>query len=224
MWMLNILNIKKSFIQANGSRLTVLKDINLNAKRGEFISITGASGSGKSTLLHLIGNLDLPDSGKILYEDKNIFEYDSEEKSFYRNKVVGFIYQFHYLLPELSVLENISMPYLLDKFDKDKVFSKSKDLLKKIGLQDKVDYFPEQLSGGERQRVAILRSLINEPDIILADEPTGNLDIKTGEMVFNLFKSLVKEFNLTAIVVTHNEELARTSDKIYKLEDGILIN
>ena len=222
--MLNILNIKKSFIQANGSRLTVLKDINLNAKRGEFISITGASGSGKSTLLHLIGNLDLPDSGKILYEDKNIFEYDSEEKSFYRNKVVGFIYQFHYLLPELSVLENISMPYLLDKFDKDKVFSKSKDLLKKIGLQDKVDYFPEQLSGGERQRVAILRSLINEPDIILADEPTGNLDIKTGEMVFNLFKSLVKEFNLTAIVVTHNEELARTSDKIYKLEDGILIN
>ena len=222
--MLNILNIEKSFIQANGSRLTVLKDINLNSKRGEFISITGASGSGKSTLLHLIGNLDLPDSGKILYDNKNIFEYDSEEKSFYRNKVVGFIYQFHYLLPELSVLENISMPYLLNKFDKDTAFSKSKDLLKKIGLQDKVDYFPEQLSGGERQRIAILRSLINEPNIILADEPTGNLDIKTGEMVFNLFKDLVKEFNLTAIVVTHNEELARTSDKIYRLEDGILIS
>jgi len=222
--MLKILNIEKSFNQANGSRLVVLKDINLIAKRGEFISITGASGSGKSTLLHLIGNLDLPDSGKILYENKNIFEYSSAEKSFYRNKVVGFIYQFHYLLPELNVLENISMPFLLDKFDKNEAFSKSKKLLMKVGLQDKVNYFPEQLSGGERQRIAILRSLINEPDIILADEPTGNLDIKTGEMVFNLFKDLVKEFNLTAIVVTHNEELARTSDKIYRLEDGILIS
>lgn len=222
--MLKILNIEKSFNQANGSRLVVLKDINLIAKRGEFISITGASGSGKSTLLHLIGNLDLPDSGKILYENKNIFEYSSAEKSFYRNKVVGFIYQFHYLLPELNVLENISMPFLLDKFDKNEAFSKSKNLLMKVGLQDKVNYFPEQLSGGERQRIAILRSLINEPDIILADEPTGNLDIKTGAMVFNLFKDLVKEFNLTAIVVTHNEELARTSDKIYRLEDGILIS
>ncbi len=220
--MIKIKDLKKSFIQNDGSVLVVLDGVNLEVSKGDFIAITGASGSGKSTLLHLLGGLDKTDKGEILFNNENIFNYNVKKMSFYRNQVVGFVYQFHYLLPELNVIENVSMPFLLNKFNKQEVFEKAIGLLDKIGLKDKALSFPDQLSGGERQRVAILRSLINNPELLLADEPTGNLDIKTGENVFLLFKDLIREFNLTAIIVTHNEHLARFTNKIYRIASGKL--
>ena len=219
---LNVRNLDKSFAQPDGSRLLVLDQLSLSVNRGTITAITGVSGSGKSTLLHLIGSLDSPDLGEILFNGKDIFSLSEKERANYRNMKVGFLYQFHYLMPELNVLENVAFPSLMKEFDLDKAFVQAEVLLKEIGLKDKIKYMPAQLSGGERQRVAIARSLINSPQLLLADEPTGNLDWKTGERVFNLFRELIIERDLTAIIVTHNELLTPLMDYSYHLHEGKL--
>jgi lipoprotein-releasing system ATP-binding protein len=200
----------------------VLKDLSLNVDRGTIIAVTGASGSGKSTLLHLMGGLDTPDTGDILWQYESILNFSRKQRTRYRNRQVGFIFQFHYLMPELNVRENVAFPFLMNRFNKGEAYEKAESILADVGLRDKADYMPFQLSGGERQRAAIARGLINSPEILMADEPTGNLDWKTGEKVFNVFKELLQERQLTAVIVTHNEQLARLADKWYHLHEGRL--
>lgn len=221
---IEIKSIGKSFRLPDKTRLEVLKNLFLNVKRGIIIAITGASGSGKSTLLHLMGGLDKPDSGDILMNGRSILSFNRKEQTYYRNQQVGFIFQFHYLMPELNVRENVAFPFLMNRFDKEEAYARAEKLLANVGLKDKLDYMPFQLSGGERQRAAIARGLINSPEILMADEPTGSLDWKTGEKVFNIFKDLLKEKHLTAVIVTHNEQLAQLADERYHLHEGQLIN
>lgn len=219
---LDVKNIGKSFFQPDKTRLEVLKDLSLRIKGQTIITITGASGSGKSTLLHLMGSLDKPDTGDILFKGESILKFNRKRKTDYRNRRIGFIFQFHYLMPELNVRENVAFPFLMKQFDKSAAFFHAERLLAEVGLKEKMDYMPFQLSGGERQRAAIARGLINSPDILMADEPTGNLDWKTGEKVFNVFKELLKEKQLTAVIVTHNEQLAQLADERYHLHKGHL--
>jgi lipoprotein-releasing system ATP-binding protein len=221
---INVKNIGKYFWQPDKTRLEVLRDLSLEVRKGTIIAVTGASGSGKSTLLHLMGGLDKPDSGDILMSGKSILKFNRKEQTHYRNQQVGFIFQFHYLMPELNVRENAAFPFLMSHFDKEEAYARAEKLLADVGLKDKLDYMPFQLSGGERQRAAIARGLINSPEILMADEPTGSLDWKTGEMVFNVFKNLLREKNLTAVIVTHNEQLAQLADECYHLHEGRLIN
>ncbi|HLP46374.1 MAG TPA: ABC transporter ATP-binding protein [Candidatus Kapabacteria bacterium] len=219
---IEIKNIGKSFRQPDKTRLEVLKNLSLDVQRGTIIAVTGASGSGKSTLLHLMGGLDKPESGDILMNGRSILNFNRKEQTLYRNQQVGFIFQFHYLMPELNVRENTAFPFLMNRFDKEEAFARAEKLLADVGLKEKLDYMPFQLSGGERQRAAIARGLVNSPDILMADEPTGSLDWKTGEKVFNIFKDLLKEKHLTAVIVTHNEQLAQLADERYHLHEGQL--
>jgi len=214
--------ITKKFSQPDKTELVVLDGLSLEVRKGTIIAITGSSGSGKSTLLHLLGGLDTPDEGDILVNNDSILSYNSKQKSRYRNQEIGFVYQFHYLMPELTVRENVAFPYLMRDYQKHEAFEKADALLLAVGLEGKRDYMSFQLSGGERQRAAIARGLINSPSILLADEPTGSLDWKTGERVFNVFRELLKERGLTAIIVTHNEELAQLADERYHLFNGKL--
>jgi lipoprotein-releasing system ATP-binding protein len=177
---IEIKNIDKYFLQPDKTRLEVLRDLSLGVQRGTIIAVTGASGSGKSTLLHLMGGLDKPDSGDILMAGRSILSFNRKEQTRYRNQQVGFIFQFHYLMPELNVRENAAFPFLMNRFDKEEAYARAEKLLADVGLKDKLDYMPFQLSGGERQRAAIARGLINSPEILMADEPTGSLDWKTG--------------------------------------------
>jgi lipoprotein-releasing system ATP-binding protein len=218
--MLDVENITKSFSQPDKTRLTVLSDLSMTVKKGTIIAVTGVSGSGKSTLLHLLGSLDTPDTGDIIVEGKSILQFSKKEQTHYRNQRVGFIYQFHYLMPELNVRENVAFPFLMHRYDRDAAFERAEKILDEVGLKTKTDYMPYQLSGGERQRAAIARGLINQPDILLADEPTGNLDWKTGEKVFNIFRDLLKEKHLTSVIVTHNEPLAELADERFHLHEG----
>ena len=217
---MEIKEVVKSFIQPDKSQLVVLDGVSLAVEKGKLVAVTGASGSGKSTLLHLMGGLDAPDQGEILVDGNNIMNFNKKQRTQYRNKRVGFVFQFHYLMPELDVRENVAFPFLMNKFDKKEAFEKAENILIAVGLKDKMDYMPFRLSGGERQRAAIARGLINNPDILLADEPTGNLDWKTGERVFDVFQRLLKEHNMTAVIVTHNEELAQMADQHYHLHMG----
>lgn len=219
---LSATNISKSFIQPDKTRLVVLQDLFLEVEKGSTIAVTGASGSGKSTLLHLLGALDEPDQGDVLFAGKSILGFKGKKRSEYRNQTIGFVFQFHYLMPELNVIENISFPSLMKSFNKQETYKKAEKLLEDVGLRDKIHNMPFHLSGGERQRVAIARSLINSPRLLLADEPTGNLDWKTGERVFAVFKDLIRERKLTAVIVTHNEQLADLVDKKYHLHAGKL--
>jgi lipoprotein-releasing system ATP-binding protein len=215
-------NIGKSFLQPDKSRLAVLQDLSLQVEEGTITAVTGASGSGKSTLLHLLGALDAPDRGAIRFEGESILDYTAQKSSEYRNRIIGFIFQFHYLMPELNVIENVSFPSLMRNFNKKETYGRAEKLLDAVGLLDKKYNMPSRISGGERQRVAIARSLINSPKLLLADEPTGNLDWKTGEKVFNVFEDLIRERNLTAVIVTHNEQIADLVDKKYHLHAGKL--
>jgi len=220
---LEIKNISKSFLQPDKTRLKVLQGLSLEVVSGTLVAVTGASGSGKSTLLHLMGALDTPDDGEILLEGKNIASFNRKEQTIYRNRRIGFVFQFHYLMPELNVRENVAFPFLMKNFNKNAAYEKAEKILADVGLKEKTDYMPFQLSGGERQRAAIARGLINAPDILLADEPTGNLDWQTGEKVFQVFRQLLKERHLTAVIVTHNETLARLADVKYHLHAGNLL-
>jgi len=197
----------------------VLKGINLIIQKGEFISVMGSSGSGKSTLLNLIGGMDRPEQGAVIVNGENISVFTDEKLTLYRRKKIGFIFQFFNLLPNITVFENISMPLLLNgSEDREKVFQ----YMKRINLDGKEDKYPYQLSGGEQQRVAIARALIHEPEIILADEPTGSLDSETGRKIMDLVQELTEEMNKTVILVTHESYIAECADRTVRIKDGVV--
>ncbi|HTZ10840.1 MAG TPA: ABC transporter ATP-binding protein [Candidatus Margulisiibacteriota bacterium] len=219
-------NIHK--VYDNGkSEVEVLKGIDLTIEKGSFIAIVGPSGAGKSTLLHILGGLDNPTSGEVLFEGELLCSLNDSLISRVRNKKIGFVFQFYHLLPEFTVLENVLLPALvglrqgLNRLSPEK---KAKDLLAKVGLSERIAHFPAQLSGGERQRVAIVRGLINKPSLLLCDEPTGNLDSRSGGEIISLIKRENRENKMSVVLVTHNGELAKGADKIYRLKDGLLIN
>ena len=216
---ISLKNITKTF---KGLDAPVLNDLNLQLNKSENIAISGVSGSGKSTLLHLMAGLDYPNSGSIHLNNENIGNLSQNDLSIMRNQLIGFIYQSHHLLPDFSALENVVMPLLIRGGKYQSNHNKAIKILKKLGLSNRLDHYPHQLSGGERQRVAIGRALINEPQIILADEPTGNLDRSNAKVVFDLFINLAKEYGSTIVLVTHDPELARKMKKIYHLSAGKL--
>ena len=216
---ISLKNITKTF---KGLDAPVLSNLNLQLNKSENIAISGVSGSGKSTLLHLMAGLDYPNSGSVHLNNENIGSLSQNDLSIIRNQLIGFIYQSHHLLPDFSALENVLMPLLIRGGKYQSNHNKAIKILKKLGLSNRLDHYPHQLSGGERQRVAIGRALINEPQIILADEPTGNLDRSNAKVVFDLFINLAKEYGSSIVLVTHDPELARKMKKIYHLSAGKL--
>lgn len=220
MEMLKIENLSKTFGE-NRNKVQALKNITFSVNKGEFISIIGASGSGKSTLLHLISGIDKPTSGKIYIQDEDISKYNMNQLTIFRRRHIGVIYQFYNLVPILTVRENIELPIRLDnRRIEDK---KLKYIIDLLNLSGKERYLPTQLSGGEQQRVAIGRAIINNPSIILADEPTGNLDTKNSDEIMEYLKYSNKKYNQTIIMVTHNEKIALKSDRIIKIQDGSIL-
>ena len=200
----------------------VLQDVCFHVSKAEQVAIVGSSGSGKSTLLHLLGALDNPSAGKVLFNQQNIFEYSEKEQARFRNQHLGFVYQQHHLLPEFTALENVAMPAFIARIKRSVALKKAKLLLERVGLSDRVEHKPAELSGGERQRVAIARALIMEPSLVLADEPTGNLDDDTGEQIYQLLVSLKESFATSFVVVTHDLSLAAKLDRTLLLKSGKL--
>jgi len=219
---LEALDIEKGFLQPERERLIILQGLCLRVEPGSVVSVTGASGSGKSTLLHLLGSLDKPDSGRVRFAGEDIAAFGRRRLSAYRNRDIGFVFQFHYLMPELTVLENVASPGMIHGFRKQESLAAAAALLAEVGLHDKLEVMPYQLSGGEKQRAAIARSLVNAPRLLLADEPTGSLDWKTGESVFAVLKRMIAERGLSAVIATHNPKLAELTDKKYLLLGGKL--
>ena len=203
-------------------KIEVLKGVNLDLKKGEMVAIIGASGTGKSTLLHLLGALDRPSDGTLLYKGENVFDHTDLQLAEFRNRTIGFVFQFHHLLPEFTALENIIMPGMIGGQNKSKLLDKGKELLVKIGLEERFDHKVGELSGGEQQRVALARAIIMKPALLLADEPTGNLDPKTGDKIFALIQEMSQDFDLTTVIVTHNHQLAKKMDRCLVLKDGKL--
>jgi len=216
--------IYKSY-RMGATKVNVLKGVNLTVEKGEFVAIIGASGSGKSTLLHILGALDRPDKGVVRFEDRDLNSFSAGELNRFRNKMVGFVFQFYHLLDELSVLENVYLPTMASKSVagwlacRKQAKERAKELLAQLGLDERADHKPYQLSGGERQRVAVGRALMNEPELLLADEPTGNLDSVTGNGILDVLEKLNKA-GQTIIMVTHNEGIAKRAGRIIKLIDG----
>lgn len=209
---------------SSGGKVEVLKGVSLEVHSGEIVSIIGASGVGKSTLLNIIGTLDRPTSGELIINEKDVFSMSDSELSKFRNVSIGFIFQFHHLLPEFTALENVMLPALLSGNSKEAVMDKASLLLADVGLSNRETHKPSELSGGERQRVAVARALMNEPELVLADEPSGNLDRDNAEALYELIWKMRDEKKQTFIIVTHNEELANKADRIIRLEDGIIKN
>lgn len=213
-------NVNKIY-KTKAEEIHILKNVNLSFSKGNFVSIQGKSGSGKTTLLNILGLLDVPTNGDMLIDDKLINYKDEKIKNRIRNEKMGFVFQFHYLLNEFTALENVMMPALINKkFNKKEVREKAMGLLELVGLSERVKHKPLELSGGEKQRVAIARSMINDPEIILADEPTGNLDTETSLVINNLFKKINEEKKQSIIIVTHSLELANLAEYKYKIEKG----
>ena len=212
-------NIFKTY-QENGKSVEVLKGVDFEMSRGEMIVVVGASGVGKSTLLHILGALDRPTSGEVFFKDEAIFMRDEKSLAFYRNKEVGFVFQFHYLLPELNALENVMMPCLIGGMDKKLSVERAEEMLIEVGLKDRLVHRPGELSGGEQQRVAVARALVHSPEILLADEPTGNLDTRTGRDVMDILSRLNSKRGLTIIMVSHNEELSKNFSRKIRMVDG----
>jgi len=208
----------------NYGNLQVLKGVDMDILPGEMVSIVGSSGAGKSTLLHILGTLDAADSGEIVLRGQKISNFRRDALASFRNKHIGFVFQFHHLLPEFTALENICIPGWIAQENRQQVKARAFDLLDKLGLSARAEHKPNELSGGEQQRVAVARALINQPDIIFADEPTGNLDSENARALHQLFMDIRKEFNQTFLIVTHNEELAAQSDRILHMKDGKLIS
>ncbi len=202
--------------------LTVLKGVNLEVKKAEIVSIVGSSGAGKSTLLHILGTLDTPDSGAITIRDTRVDLLKPRALAVFRNTHIGFVFQFHHLLPEFSALENVCIPGWLAGTRKSAVEVRARQLLKSLGLAERADHKPHTLSGGEAQRVAVARALINQPDVVFADEPTGNLDSIRGKELHDLFLQLRADLGQTFVIVTHNEELAQMSDRVIHMKDGLV--
>ncbi len=217
--------IKCNKINKSFGNLHVLKDIDFSADAGEVVSIVGASGAGKSTLLQIMGTLMRPDSGSVLIDGTDVFALKEEELSGFRNKKIGFVFQFHHLLPEFTALENVMMPALIAGNGKNdsQIKIEAKRLLEELGLAGRAHHKPSELSGGEQQRVAIARALINRPAVLFADEPSGNLDSKTKEELHNLFFELRDKYGQTIIIVTHDKELAQRSDRVVEMRDGRFI-
>lgn len=217
-------NIKKSFLLDNKVKLEVLKGISLKIYRGEIFVIVGASGAGKSTLIHILGTIDRPDEGSVYFESSNLLNLKDEELSRFRNKNIGFVFQFHHLLPEFTALENVVIPMMINgkKFDECK--PRAIELIEYVGLAERLNHKPSELSGGELQRIAIARALANNPKIVFADEPTGNLDTKNSQAIIELIKNLNKEFNQTFVIVTHNPELVEIADRVQEIKDGVLVS
>lgn len=216
---IEIKNIVKSY-----GELKVLKGIDLTIKEKEIVTIVGASGAGKSTLLHILGTLDTPDEGELLYDSVNIARLSSNKLSEFRNNNIGFVFQFHHLLPEFTALENVCIPAWIKGTGKKEAEQRATELLTLLGLEERVNHKPNQLSGGEQQRVSVARALVNHPRVVLADEPSGNLDTRTKNELHQLFFTLREELGQTFVIVTHDTELARMSDRQIKLNDGILMN
>ena len=211
------------FYMETGNKLHILKKLNLEVKRGEFVSILGKSGSGKSTLLNIMGLLDKIDGGKIWIDNKEVSSLNEMERNNIKNHFLGFVFQFHYLMSEFTALENVMIPALLNNFkNKTEIEKEAKELLEIVGLAERIKHKPNQLSGGEKQRVAIARAMINKPKLILADEPTGNLDEDTGELIFSLFRKINKEHNQSIVVVTHARDLSQVTDRQIYLKRGVL--
>ncbi len=207
-------------VYKNGVEFRALDNANLTIKKGEFVAIVGPSGSGKSTLMHLIGLLDTPSSGTLLIDGKDVTKMSDKERSGMRNRMLGFVFQYHHLLPDFTALENVMIPLLIAGKSMAEAKSTAEKLLKEVGLEDRMDHRPGELSGGQNQRVSVARALSCSPAIVLGDEPTGNLDTKTGDLIYELLRRLNKEYHQTFIVVTHNEELAGKADRIVKIVDG----
>jgi lipoprotein-releasing system ATP-binding protein len=220
--MITINDLYKTF-KIGQRDLTVLNGINLEIRRGELLAIMGASGAGKSTLLHIIGLLDRPTHGTVLFEGQDLFRLSEAAQADFRNKRIGFVFQFHHLLPEFTALENACMPALIQRRSPVDVESDAVALLNEVGLGERLHHKPGELSGGEQQRVAVARALMQRPDLVLADEPTGNLDTHTGEAIFALLRDLNKSRGTTFVIVTHNEKLSAQSDRIVYLQDGQIV-
>lgn len=221
---MSILKLEKlnKVYKTQSEDINILKNINLNIEKGDFISIIGKSGSGKTTLLNIIGLLDEKTDGILKINDVVIDGLNDYEISKLRNKKIGFVFQFHHLLNEFTALENVCIPALINDLPRKEIEEKAKELLEMVGLKDRMNHKPDKLSGGEKQRVAIARALINSPDIVLADEPTGNLDLETSEMIHNLFLKINREYKQTIIVVTHSLEFAKLTNSIYEIRNGVL--
>lgn len=217
-------NVYKSFTDGK-STVDVIKGLSLQIHQGEFVSIVGSSGSGKSTLLHILGGLDRPTEGKVDLNGQRFDNLGEAERGDLRNQHLGFVYQFHHLLPEFSALENVAMPLMLRRdADFKKVKQEAEYLLERVGLTHRLTHKPGELSGGERQRVALARALVSKPKLMLADEPTGNLDRKTATGIFELLTELRQEFNMAMLIVTHDEQLAKSADRILHMQDGSWID
>jgi lipoprotein-releasing system ATP-binding protein len=212
--------VKAVDIRKSYGALNVLKGIDLEVAAGEVVAIVGASGAGKSTLLHILGTLDVPDQGTLFLRDQDVFRFSSSKLAAFRNKSVGFVFQFHNLLPEFSALENVMIPGWIAGRSKNEITQRAKELLTMLGLASRMEHKPSELSGGEQQRTAVARALINDPVLVLADEPSGNLDSKNAQELHQLFFDLRKQLNQTFIIVTHNQEFAGMADRTIEIKDG----
>lgn len=220
--LIKVKDIQKSFLSGI-SRTDVLKGVNLEMNKGDTVAVVGASGIGKSTFLHILGALDRPDNGNVWFKGKDIFQFDNEKLADFRNQSIGFVFQFHYLLPEFTALENAMMPMLIKGYKKGLAQKTSEEILVRVGLKDRMTHRIVTLSGGEQQRVALARAIVLKPDILLADEPTGNLDKKNSEKIHELLLSLNNEFNMALVIVTHNMELATLMSRRVTIVDGLLV-
>jgi lipoprotein-releasing system ATP-binding protein len=221
--LLQVRDLNHSFLEGE-EKVHALRGVSFNANQGEITSIIGPSGCGKSTLMYLLGLLDQPDSGEIIINNKSISKLSEIQKNSLRNEKIGFIFQFHFLIKELSARENVALPAIKKGEDSEDALERADQILKQLGLGKKLDRFANKLSGGEQQRVAIARALINSPSLILADEPTGNLDTANSEIVFDLLQNLSREQNLAVLLVTHNNQLAKRCDRFISMNDGLIVD
>ncbi|MBA5873965.1 MAG: ATP-binding cassette domain-containing protein [Nitrospira sp. CR1.2] len=221
--MIDVVGLYKTF-PMGGRELVVLNDINLHIARGELIAIIGASGAGKSTLLQILGTLDRPTKGTVSFEGQNLFQLTEQQQAEFRNRRVGFVFQFHHLLPEFTALENACLPAMIQKREMTDVIGEATKLLGEVGLGDRLHHKPGELSGGEQQRVSVARALMQQPDLVLADEPTGNLDSHTGDALFTLLRQLNRSRGTTFVIVTHNDKLSAQADRIISMQDGMIIS
>jgi len=219
---LQLKNVTKTFTQGD-QKISAICDVNLAIKKGELVALTGPSGSGKTTLLQIAGLLDSPSSGEIWINNINASKADDKTRTELRKNHLGFVYQFHHLLPEFSALENVALPLLIQKKSRKEAFLEAEKTLRKVNLSDRLDHKPSQLSGGQQQRVALARAIVTKPKLILADEPTGNLDSELSEKIFTLLRELAKSHEIACLLVTHNLDLAKKSDRTIAIKDGIIV-